>query len=83
MNELFLGIYPSLTQTERQSILDVALGSRPKYLGMRGRNDRSEKAGNRGQIFSILRCITDQQFVRWWVKRVSAPTAFYAVLPYP
>ena len=24
---------------------------------LRGRNDRSEKAGNRGQIFSLLRCI--------------------------
>ena len=24
---------------------------------LRGRNDRSEKAGNRGQIFSIWRCI--------------------------
>ena len=24
---------------------------------LRGRNDRSEKVGNRGQIFSILRCI--------------------------
>ncbi len=27
------------------------------FRSLRGRNDRSEKVGNRGRIFSILRCI--------------------------
>ena len=31
---------------------------------LRGRNDRSEKAGNRGQIFSILRCIPTSYALR-------------------
>ena len=41
-----------------QSSIQVKRGtgmSPPRSL--RGRNDRSEKVGNRGQIFSILRCI--------------------------